>query len=64
MGYMGMGLADDVSLGQVHEGVDQQLQHPGEELKWDLIINKCRRCMQIDNLKIELDLFEHPLLMQ
>ena len=46
------------------KGVAQQLQHPSEELKWDLIINKCRYCMQIDNLKIELDLFEHPLLMQ
>ena len=33
MGYIGMGLADDVLLWQVHEGVNQQLQHPGEELK-------------------------------
>ena len=59
-----MGLTDDGILGQVHEGVNRQLQHPGEELKWDLTINKCRHCIQIDNLKIELDLFEHPLLMQ
>ena len=33
MGHMGVGLADDVLQGQVHDEVNQQLQHPGEELK-------------------------------
>ena len=47
---MGIGPADDVILGQVHEGVDQQLQHSGEELKWALIINKYRHGIQIDIL--------------
>ena len=33
MVQVGKGLADVVTLGQVHEGDNQQLQHPGEELK-------------------------------
>ena len=33
MGHISVGLVDDVLQGQVHDGVNQQLQHPGEELK-------------------------------
>ena len=33
MGHKGMGPADHMIPGQVDEEVNQQLQHPGEELK-------------------------------
>ena len=68
------GLADVVTLGQVHEGDNQQLQHPGDELKQHIIINKHRHYIRIDIILMfesknqlagpESDLFEHPLLLQ
>ena len=40
-----MGLADDVLLWQIHDRVNQQLQHPGEKLEkmvvlvgWEVVV--------------------------